>query len=400
MLKDKKILLGVSGGIAAYKIPLLVRLLKKEGASVQVILTPMAHEFVSAKTLSVLSENPVYTDFFKENCLWNNHVGFAEWADVMVVAPATANTLAKMANGICDNLLLSIYYSARCPVILFPAMDLEMYAHPTLKLNLKKLEENGNMVIPAESGPLASGLSGEGRMPEPETILNYIKTHFASYGPLKDKKVLINAGPTYEKLDPVRYLGNRSSGKMGISIAEAFASLGAHVTLVIGPVSEYPQLKNIKVIKVEHAQEMYESMMQFYMDADYIICTAAVADFRPKKFSPEKIKKNNKDSFNLELTLNPDILMELGKRKNENQVLVGFALETENEMEYGLKKLREKNADFMVVNKEKQEEQSVFGSDMNSVTIINKQEKSITFERMTKKELGFKIAEVITGIKS
>jgi phosphopantothenoylcysteine decarboxylase/phosphopantothenate--cysteine ligase len=397
MLKGKNILVGISGGIAAYKIPLMVRLLKKEGANVQVIMTPMAHDFVSAKTLSVLSENPVYSDFFKENNLWNNHVRYAEWADLIVVAPATANTLAKMASGICDNLLLSVYYSARCPVMLFPAMDLEMYEHPALKLNLKKLEENGNIVIPAESGPLASGLSGEGRMPEPETIFNFIKAHFASSGPLKGKKVLINAGPTFEKIDPVRFLGNRSSGRMGIAIAEAFADRGAQVTLVLGPVCEYPESKNINLIKVESAQEMFDSMMQCFMESDFIVCSAAVSDFRPFRFSYEKIKKNKAGNLILELTLNPDILMEIGKRKKDNQVLVGFALETENELEYGLKKLKKKNVDYMVVNRENQEGQSVFGSETNSVTIFNRQEKSIKFEKITKKELGIKLVEIITG---
>jgi phosphopantothenoylcysteine decarboxylase/phosphopantothenate--cysteine ligase len=397
MIEGKNIILGISGGIAAYKIPLLVRLLKKEGANVRVIMTPMAREFVSAKTLSVLSDNPVYTDFFNENYLWNNHVKFAEWGDLMVVAPATANILAKMSTGICDNLLLSVYYSARCPVMLFPAMDLEMYAHPTLKQNLRKLEENGNIIIPAESGPLASGLFGEGRMPEPEAIFNIIKGHFATFGPLKGKKVLINAGPTFEKIDPVRFLGNRSSGKMGISIAEAFAERGAQVILVLGPVCEIPKSKNIRLIKVESAREMLDAMMQYYLESDFIVCSAAVADFRPKEFSTEKIKKNNAGNLNLELTLNPDILLELGRRKKENQVLVGFALETENEMEYGIKKLKEKNADYMVINKENQQGQSVFGSETNSVTIINRQEKSIKFEKMTKKELGVKIVEIITG---
>ncbi|MCX8081473.1 MAG: bifunctional phosphopantothenoylcysteine decarboxylase/phosphopantothenate--cysteine ligase CoaBC [Bacteroidia bacterium] len=395
MLRGKKILLGVSGGIAAYKIPLLVRLLKKEGMEVRVVMTPSAKEFVTPQTLAVLSEYPVWTDFFSGGYVWNNHVHLGEWADLMVVAPATANTIAKMAHGICDNLLLTVYYSARCPVMVFPAMDLEMYAHPTVKETINRLKEKHVTVVPAESGPLASGLTGEGRMPEPEAIFRKIITKLACGGPMEGKKVLVNAGPTHEPIDPVRYIGNQSSGKMGLAIAEAFALKGAQVTLVSGPVTLIPKTENIHIIKTQTALQMRDAMLSAFTDADITVCTAAVADFRPSKPSENKIKKSEKGTFSLELALNPDILEELGKMKKKDQVLVGFALETQNELEYGMEKLKRKNADFMVVNRAVQEGGCVFGSDWNEATIISKDGKNITFGRLLKEELAMKISDIV-----
>lgn len=394
MLRHKNIVIGVTAGIAAYKIPILVRLLVKEGAHVKVILTKDASQFVTPQTLSVLSKNEVVSDFFDANNNWNNHVQLAEWADVFLIAPATANTIAKMANGICDNVLLATYLSAKSKVIVAPAMDLDMYQHPTTKTNLKKLEDHGNLIIPAESGELASGLIGEGRMAEPETIFSYIKDLFETPLPLSGKKILVNAGPTYEAIDPVRFIGNRSSGKMGISIADAFAELGADVTLVLGPSVHKPLNRSVLVIDVESAKEMYEACMEASKKANIIICAAAVADYRAKQINEQKIKKDANELF-IELEKTSDILGELGKQKTKDQCLVGFALETENLESYAKQKLEKKNLDIVVANSAKNAYGVVFGSDSNQITILDKNNNLAKFELLSKDETAKKIVSYI-----
>lgn len=394
MLRHKNILIGVTAGIAAYKIPLLVRLLVKEGVHVKVILTKDATQFVTPQTLSVLSKNEVVVDFFDADHNWNNHVKLAEWADLFLIAPATANTIAKMANGICDNILLATYLSAKSKVIVAPAMDLDMYQHPTTKTNLKKLEDHGNMIIPAESGELASGLIGEGRMAEPETIFSFIKKLVETNLPLSGKKIMVNAGPTYEAIDPVRYIGNRSSGKMGISIADAFAELGADVTLVLGPSVHKPLNRSIKIIDVESAKDMYDACIHESKQAGIIVCAAAVADYRAKQVNENKIKKDSSDLF-LELEKTTDILAELGKQKTPDQCLVGFALETENLEAYAKQKLEKKNLDIVVANSAKNAYGVVFGSDSNQITILDKNNNLAKFELLSKDETAKKIVSYI-----
>jgi phosphopantothenoylcysteine decarboxylase / phosphopantothenate---cysteine ligase len=396
MLFQKKIILGVTGGIAAYKCAHLVRLLVKEGAQVKVVMTKNAADFVTPQTLSVLSKHEVIVDFFDANNNWNNHVHLAEWADILLVAPLTANSLAKMANGLCDNILLATYLSARSKTIVAPAMDLDMYRHPTTKQNLDKLVSFGNLVIPAESGELASGLSGEGRMAEPENIVAFLKNHFQRSLPFAGKKVLVNAGPTYEAIDPVRFIGNRSSGKMGVAIAGAFAKQGANVTLVLGPSSQLVSDTSIKVIHVETAEEMYNACIQKFKDCDIAVCSAAVADYRPKQVSSTKIKKKD-DELNLELVKTKDILFELGKIKS-TQLLVGFALETNDLESYALKKLKEKNLDIIVANSAT-EQGSGFAGDTNKVTIIDKHNKISTFELKDKLEVAQDIVNYILEFK-
>ena len=384
-LKNKHILLGVTGGIAAYKCAHLVRLLIKEGYIVKVIMTKAAEEFVTAKTLSVLSKNEVVTDFFDANNNWNNHVALAEWADAIIVAPLTANTLAKFASGHCDNIVSACYLSARSKVFVAPAMDLDMYQHPTTKQNIDALRKNGNIVIAAESGELASGLVGEGRMAEPENIIHFVSQYFEDILPLSGKKVLVNAGPTYEAIDPVRFIGNRSSGKMGVAIADEFAKLGADVTLVLGPSHEVPNEKLVTIVKVESSEEMYKACELVFKNVDIAVLAAAVADYKPKSIADSKIKKKDSELF-LELTKTTDILETLGKQK-KHQLLVGFALETDNVLEYAKAKIAKKNLDFIVANSAI-EKGAGFGVDTNKVTIIDKHNKMYNFELKSKQAVA------------
>ena len=372
VLSGKKILLGISGGIAAYKTATLVRLFIKAGAHVQVIMTPASKDFITPLTLSTLSKNPVFSSFYNqddENEKWNNHVELALWADLMIIAPATANTLSKMTNGSCDNLLIATYLSAKCPVYFAPAMDLDMYKHASTIANFTLLNQYGNIMIPAESGELASGLSGEGRMAEPEHIVAFIEDDLNRKLPLKGKKILITAGPTYEAIDPVRFVGNHSSGKMGFDIASSVASLGASVILISGPTHCKVSNSLINIIPVISAEEMYQACHQFYADVDVVIAAAAVADYKPKNVALQKIKKAA-DSFVIELEKTKDILTSLGLEK-KNQFLIGFALETENEIENAKLKIQKKNLDLIVLNS-LQDEGAGFGKATNKVTFIDK----------------------------
>jgi phosphopantothenoylcysteine decarboxylase/phosphopantothenate--cysteine ligase len=372
VLNGKNVLLGVSGGIAAYKTASLVRLLIKAGAHVQVVMTPASIDFVTPLTLSTLSKNPVYSTLYNEeeaNATWNNHVELALWADYMLIAPATANTLSKMASGTCDNLLMATYLSAKCPVYFAPAMDLDMYIHPTTKINFDKLQSFGNTIIPAESGELASGLSGEGRMAEPENIIQFIEKDLESKLPLKGKKVLITAGPTYEAIDPVRFIGNHSSGKMGFDIATAAANLGAEVVLVSGPTHLQMKNSSVNLIRVTSADEMYDACHQYFENMDVAIAAAAVADYKPKNVAQQKIKKAEA-TFTIELEKNKDILLSLGQIK-KNQFLIGFALETENEIENAKIKIEKKNLDLIVLNS-LNDKGAGFGKPTNKVTFIDK----------------------------
>ena len=385
MLYNRHILLGITGGIAAYKCAHLVRLLIKEGAIVKVVMTNSAQEFVTAKTLSVLSKHEVITDFFDANNNWNNHVQLAEWADVMLIAPLTANTLSKFANGLCDNIVSACYLSARSKVFVAPAMDLDMYQHPTTKQNIQTLITNGNSIIPAESGELASGLIGEGRMAEPENIISFIKTELQKSLPLANKKVLVNAGPTYEAIDPVRFIGNRSSGKMGVALADEFAKLVADVTLVLGPSHQKPKQHQVNIIEVESAQEMLTACESVFKHVDIAVLSAAVADYKPKEVVASKIKK--KDAmFSLELIKTDDVLETLGKQKT-HQLLVGFALETDNMIEYAQEKIKKKNLDFIVANSAI-EQGTGFAVDTNKITIIDKHNKLYNFELKSKQAVA------------
>lgn len=373
-LQGKKILLCISGGIAAYKTNYLIRDFIKKGAEVQVLTTPSAENFVSKLTLSTLSKNPVYSDFYSENGTWNNHVEFAIWADLILIAPCTANTLAKMIHGICDNLVIATYMSAKCPVFIAPAMDLDMYLHPSTKQNLELAEDFGHFIIPAETGELASGLVGQGRMAEPETVLQKIEEFFNSgKNPqhLNGKTVLITAGPTHEAIDPVRFIGNHSSGKMGFSIAEEAAKRGAKVILISGPSSQKIHHQNIEIHRVTSAKEMYNEVFKYYENADIAIASAAIADYAPKEIAKEKIKKNE-DSITLQLVKNPDILKTMGEKKTK-QILVGFALETQNEEENAKGKLAKKNLDMIVLNSLR-DEGAGFKNDTNKIKILTKTE--------------------------
>ena len=382
VLNGKKILLGVSGGIAAYKTASLVRLFIKAGAHVQVIMTPASKVFVTPLTLATLSKNPVYSTFYDTpedvsadesqlngEGVWNNHVELALWADLMLIAPTTANTLSKMASGTCDNLLLATYLSAKCPVYFAPAMDLDMYKHPSTLANFKALHEFGNTIIPAESGELASGLSGEGRMAEPENILAFIESDIADKLPLKGKKILVTAGPTYEAIDPVRFIGNHSSGKMGYDIALRAAQLGASVLLVSGPTHCKAIHTGIQILPVVSAQEMYDVCHTYFSQVDVAIAAAAVADYKPKNVASQKIKKSDAE-FSIELEKTKDILYHLGDVK-KNQMLIGFALETENEIENAKLKIQKKNLDLIVLNS-LQDEGAGFQKETNKVTFIDK----------------------------
>ncbi|SDQ69380.1 bifunctional phosphopantothenoylcysteine decarboxylase/phosphopantothenate--cysteine ligase CoaBC [Flagellimonas zhangzhouensis] len=399
MLSGKNILLGISGGIAAYKTTFLVRLLIKAGAQVKIVMTQSASSFVSPLTLSTLSKNPVLMDFVNEedgSLSWNNHVELGLWTDLMLVAPATANTLSKMAHGTCDNLLLATYLSAKCPVYFAPAMDLDMYKHESTKNSIQKLESYGNVMIPAESGELASGLHGEGRMAEPENIVQFIEAHLRKGLPLSGKKVLITAGPTQEAIDPVRFLGNRSTGTMGFELAKRAANLGAEVVLVAGPTSLKLENSQIELIRVTSAQEMYEACHAHYAKMDVAICAAAVADYRPKYVAQEKMKKKDGE-LSIELERTPDILFSLGQNKKK-QFLVGFALETENELENAKGKLQRKNLDAIVLNSLK-DSGAGFGGGTNKITFIDKNSEIKTFDVKEKSEVASDIwKEIISRI--
>ena len=392
-LKGKKILLAISGGIAAYKMNYLVRDFVKKGAEVKVILTPSAENFVTKVTLSTLSKNAVYSDFYDQNGTWNSHVELALWADVLLVAPCTANTLAKMVHGICDNLVIATYMSAKCPVFIAPAMDLDMYAHPSTKENLEKAERFGHHIIPAEFGELASGLEGQGRLAEPETILQKIEDFFAQNQSknLEGKTVLITAGPTYEAIDPVRFIGNHSSGKMGFSLAEEAVKRGAKVILISGPTSQNTNHKNIEIHRVTSAKEMYEQVFKYYEKVDIAIASAAVADYAPKIVAKEKIKKSEEE-FTIELVKNPDILKTMGEKKT-HQFLVGFALETQNEEENAKSKLQKKNLDMIVLNSLR-DEGAGFQKDTNKVKILTHSEQK-EFSLKSKDEVAKDILDFV-----
>ena len=372
VLSGKKILLGISGGIAAYKTANLVRLFIKAGAQVQVVMSPASLHFITPLTLATLSKNPVFSTFYNEeegNGEWNNHVELGLWADIMIIAPATANTLSKMANGNCDNLLIATYLSAKCPVYFAPAMDLDMYKHPSTLDSFHKLKSFGNTIIPAENGELASGLSGEGRMAEPENIIAFLQNDLLLQLPLKGKKILITAGPTYEAIDPVRFIGNHSSGKMGFDIANEAANKGAEVFLVAGPTHLSIQNSSINLIKVTSADEMYEACHQYFESMDVAIAAAAVADYKPKNVADQKIKKNDA-TFTIELEKTKDILASLGEIKKK-QFLIGFALETENEIEHAKLKIQKKNLDLIVLNS-LNDKGAGFGKPTNKITFIDK----------------------------
>jgi len=392
MLTGKKIVLGVSGSIAAYKAAFLIRLLVKEGAEVKVLMTPAAHDFVTPLTLSTLSRNPVLTEFAKPEGQWNNHVELGLWGDVLVIAPATANTLAKMAHGIADNLLLAAYLSARCPVFFAPAMDLDMWKHPATQNNLKCLKDRGNHIIEPTYGELASGLMGEGRMAEPEEITEQLRLFFLAKR-LKGKKALVTAGPTYEALDPVRFIGNHSSGKMGFAIAEALAQEGAEVILVSGPTQQHTSNSKIEVIKVTSAEEMFKVCAQVFPQSDIAVLSAAVADYKPTVVADQKIKKKDA-SLVIELTRTPDIAAELGKMKRNDQVAVGFALETENEKQNAESKLVSKNFDLIVLNS-LNDKGAGFGSNTNKISIIDRQKQVKEFSLKSKKEVARDIVNAI-----
>jgi len=387
ILSGKKILLGISGGIAAYKTAILVRLFIKNGAEVKVVMTPDAKEFITPLTLSTLSKNPVHSSFTSDDQdeTWNNHIELGMWADLILICPATANTLSKMANGNCDNLLIAVYLSAKCPVYFAPAMDLDMYKHQSTKDSISKLLENGNILIPAETGELASGLIGEGRLAEPDSILNFIEADIIKSLPLRGKKILVTAGPTYEAIDPVRYISNHSSGKMGFEIAKKASDLGAEVFLISGPSNQKISTKSINLINVVSSKDMHEEVIKYYSEADIVIMAAAVSDFKPKDFSNKKIKKDNIQP-KIELEKTKDVLLELGRLK-KNQFLVGFALENENEIENSLKKLKNKNLDLIILNS-LNDKGAGFGTETNKITIINSKEEKTDYDLKDKSEVA------------
>jgi phosphopantothenoylcysteine decarboxylase/phosphopantothenate--cysteine ligase len=395
MFQDKKILLAVTGSIAAYKSILLVRLLVKAGAEVKVVMTPAAAAFVSPLTLSTLSKNAVITEL-ANNESWSNHVMLGRWADVMVVAPLSCNTLAKMANGLCDNMLLATWLSATCPVIVAPAMDEDMWHHPATKDNLQKLESYGNRIIPVEKGELASGLYGDGRMAEPEAIMQYLENYVFGKKDLTGKKALVTAGPTYEPIDPVRFIGNHSSGKMGLAIAEELAGRGAEVHLVLGPSAVKTTMPGIYIHKVQTAGQMYDACIAEFPTADIAVMSAAVADYTPVETATEKIKKTS-GSLVIELTKTKDILKSLGQVKKDGQLLVGFALETANERQYALDKLASKNADLIVLNS-LNDEGAGFGYDTNKVTIFEKGGNEHMYERKPKQQVAKDIVDRIVNL--
>lgn len=391
-MQGKRILLGITGGIAAYKIAFLIRLLKKSGAEVKCIMTPASCDFISPLVVSTLSENPVGIEFWnKQTGEWTNHVEYGLWADLFIIAPLTANSLSKMAHGSCDNLLLASYLSMKCPTIVAPAMDLDMYAHPSTLRNLAIIEKDGVEVIPAENGQLASGLEGDGRMAEPETILAAIEMHFAlKEGRLKGKKVLITAGPTYEALDPVRFIGNHSSGKMGFELASNCLKEGAEVLLITGPTNLTLKNKRLQLVRIKSAEEMLSKVQENWSNQDFGIFSAAVADYRPLTISDQKIKKND-DNLHIDLVKNPDILAWAGQHK-KGQKLVGFALETNNATEYGMKKLQTKNLDMIVINT-LEDNGAGFAHDTNKISILDSHNNLLSFELKPKSAVATDIVD-------
>ena len=392
MFKNKKILLGITGSIAAYKAILLIRLLIKEGAEVKVIITKAASDFVTPLTLSTLSKNPILQDLFNNND-WANHVELGRWADIFIIAPLSCNTLAKMAYGLCDNLLMATYLSATCPIVVAPAMDEDMWKHPSTKKNIKTIETYGNAILKVNNGELASGLFGEGRMAEPEQIIDYLKEFISSSNELSGKKVLITAGPTYEAIDPVRYISNHSSGKMGFALAEEMALKGATVTLITGPTKEMLHTNTINRIDVVSANDMYNSCIELSKDSDILIMSAAVADYTPAAVAKDKIKKKE-DNFEISLTKTKDILYTLGQQKKANQFLVGFALETTNEIAHAKQKLVAKKADCIVLNS-LNDADAGFGHNTNKITILDKSGEITTFNLKSKKEVAKDIVSFI-----
>ena len=396
MLKGKHIILGVTGSIAAYKAATLTRLLVKEGASVKVVMTPLAKEFITPLTMATLSKSPIMVDFYNpENGDWNSHVDLGLWADLYLIAPASANTIGKMAGGIADNLLLTTYLSAKCPVMVAPAMDLDMYKHPATQRNLKVLQSFGNIIIEPESGELASGLIGKGRMEEPEKIVSFITDYFARQADFKGKKVVVTAGPTYEKIDPVRVIGNYSSGKMGLAIAEELAGRGAEVVLVCGPVNLKTCHPAIRRVDVESAAQMYEVTSKEFVNSDVAVLSAAVADFTPKEKADHKIKRG-KDDLLLELLPTKDIAAELGRIKTASQLLIGFALETNDEEINALSKMQRKNLDMIVLNS-LNDKGAGFSVDTNKVTILDKAGDKTVYELKTKVEVAKDIVDQIAS---
>ncbi|WP_040611990.1 bifunctional phosphopantothenoylcysteine decarboxylase/phosphopantothenate--cysteine ligase CoaBC [Odoribacter laneus] len=397
MLKGKHIILGISGSIAAYKAATLIRLLVKEGAEVKVVMTPLAKEFITPLTLATLSKNPILVDFYNpENGDWHSHVSLGLWADLLLIAPATANTIGKMVAGIADNLLLTTYLSAKCPVAVAPAMDLDMYRHPATQRNLNVLKSYGNWIIEPEEGELASGLSGKGRMEEPEKIVAFLSTLWQEKKDLTGKKVLLTAGPTYERIDPVRFIGNYSTGKMGFALAEEFAARGAEVILIAGPVNLKTISAAIRRVDVVSAGEMFEQVMQFADQCDIVVSCAAVADFTPKEKSGTKIKRGKMD-LNLELQPTQDIAAELGRRKKAGQLLIGFALETDDEACNAVLKLRKKNLDLIVLNSLR-DKGAGFGGDTNKVTVIDRKEQQFAYDLKSKQEVATDIVDRIVDL--
>jgi phosphopantothenoylcysteine decarboxylase/phosphopantothenate--cysteine ligase len=394
MLQGKKILIGITGSIAAYKTATLVRLLIKAGAEVKVVMTPAAKDFVSVLTLSTLSKNPVLVDL-ASNDSWTNHVMLGRWADVMVIAPLSCNSLAKIATGLCDNLLQAIYLSATCPVVVAPAMDEDMWHHASTKNNLAKLIAFGNHIIPVESGELASGLVGEGRMAEPESIIQWLNNFFLVKQELKGKRALVTAGPTYEAIDPVRFIGNHSSGKMGIEIAKELSKRGAEVTLIIGPTHEALPA-NTTVVKVVSAEEMYTACTKIFEQTDIAIMSAAIADYTPVEVAANKIKKST-DTFSVDLKKTVDVAKSLGAIKKPQQILVAFALETNNEKEHALQKLQSKNANMIVLNS-LNDKGAGFGHDTNKITIFDKAGNEYKFDTKSKKEVAVDIVNTIIQV--
>ncbi|WP_316831004.1 bifunctional phosphopantothenoylcysteine decarboxylase/phosphopantothenate--cysteine ligase CoaBC [Pedobacter aquatilis] len=396
MLKNKNIILGVCGSIAAYKSAFLVRLLVKAGANVKVILTPDGANFITPLTLATLSKNPVYTQYFEEETgVWSNHVELGLWADLIIIAPISANTLAKLATGICDNLLTAVYLSAKCPVYVAPAMDLDMWKHESTQHNINSIKRFGNIVIAPESGELASGLYGEGRMAEPEEIVLFLEHSIKKSMPLFGKKVLVTAGPTYEAIDPVRFIGNHSSGKMGFAIADELAKLGAEVTLVAGPTAQKSN-QSLNRIDVVSAQDMYAACTKHFDTTDITVMCAAVADYKPKVIASQKIKKQETELV-LELEKTTDILASLGKNKRSGQLLVGFALETNDEENYAKAKLKKKNLDLVVLNS-LNDKGAGFKSDTNKITIFNKALEKTVFEMKSKNEVAKDICKAILAL--
>lgn len=396
LLQQKKIILGVTGSIAAYKAAFLTRLLVKEGAEVQIIMTDAAKEFIPPLTLATLAKRPALSDFIKNDAgEWNNHVDLGLWADALVIAPATAHTLSKCANGLCDDLLTAVYLSARCPVFFAPAMDLDMYQHGSTLANLQKLTNYGNHILDAEHGELASGLTGTGRMAEPEHIIVALKKYFAQIPALKGKKILITAGPTQEAIDPVRYISNHSTGKMGYAIAQAFAQAGAEVTLVSGPTAQPLPDASVKLIQVRSAQEMYEASREAFLTADALILSAAVADYTPAHPADRKIKKKE-SHFNIELTKTVDIAATLGQQKRKGQIIVGFALETDNEFDNAVGKLKSKNLDLIVLNS-LNDKGAGFAYDTNKITVIEASGTVHHFDLKSKTEVAQDILKLVAS---